>query len=78
MMKQKINILAILGMILVITSSFLVSAHTEDDFYGHHMMDGMYGMFGYGGMGIFGLVLWILVIVILVLLIVWLTKQIQK
>jgi len=74
---KKINL--ILPILLSIVS--LVSAHTDEEEIGHHMMDGMYGMmsgsYGYGEM-FFGWLTGLLITVVLVLLIIWLIKQIQK
>ncbi len=71
-MKNKI-----LSLIVVSLLSF-VSAHTGEEAFGHHMMDGVVmGSFG-TGWWIFGWIFGVLVIIALVFLIIWLNKQIQK
>ncbi len=72
---RKIN--SMLVLVLVFFGLGLVSAHTGDDYYGHHMMGNVVGT-GMWGMGIFGWLFMILIIVALILLIIWLLKQIQK
>lgn len=51
-----------------------VSAHTENDSFGHHSM--MFGNFWFGW--IFMIILSFLITVCLVLFIIWLIKQIQR
>ncbi len=69
-MKNKI-----LPLITISLVSF-VSAHTGEEEFGHHMMDGW--IMGSWGMGLFGWIFGALVITALVLLIIWLSKQIKK
>jgi len=65
------------GLVLMFLVSF-VSAHVDDDDFGHHMMGNVVYGTGMWGMGIFGWLFMILIIIALVLLIIWLIKQIQK
>lgn len=46
-------------------------AHTDTDYFGHHMFDG--GMIGFGW--IYMLIFWVLIIVVITVLIRWLTSQ---
>ena len=66
----------ILLLVLISLTGF-VSAHSGDDGYSHHgMMSCFYGG-GFSGMNFFGWMFMALVLVALVLVIVWLAKQIQ-
>lgn len=78
--KMKKIMLISFALILLISLTGFISAHTGDDDSTHHgMMGGMMsGAYGYGFMWLFSWLFMILVVVALILLIIWLIKQIQK